>query len=91
MAVRSHCGRRADPRWRTPLALSRYGSDELRKEFLGAASSGRLRRLDSAGRETCAGSDVGSIKTEARRGRGDGVINGGKMWTTTGAQATDVA
>ena len=37
--------------------------------------------------ETGAGSDVASIKTNARRVGGDWVINGGKMWTTNGAQA----
>ena len=37
--------------------------------------------------ETGAGSDVASIKTTARRVGGDWVINGGKMWTTNGAQA----
>jgi Acyl-CoA dehydrogenases len=38
--------------------------------------------------ETGAGSDVASIKTnDARRVGGDWVINGGKMWTTNGAQA----
>jgi citronellyl-CoA dehydrogenase len=34
-----------------------------------------------------AGSDVASIKTTARRDGADYVINGGKMWTTSGTQA----
>ena len=37
--------------------------------------------------EVGAGSDVASIKTSARKDGGDYVINGGKMWTTNGAQA----
>src|SRR5262249_8922455 len=37
--------------------------------------------------EVGAGSDVASIKTNARKDGGDYVIDGGKMWTTNGAQA----
>jgi citronellyl-CoA dehydrogenase len=37
--------------------------------------------------EVGAGSDVASIKTTARKDGGDYVINGGKMWTTSGTQA----
>ena len=37
--------------------------------------------------EVGAGSDVASIKTTAKKDGGDYVINGGKMWTTSGTQA----
>ena len=33
------------------------------------------------------GSDVASIKTSARKAGDDYVIDGGKMWTTSGTQA----
>ena len=36
--------------------------------------------------EVEAGSDVANIKTTAKKVGGDYVINGGKMWTTTGSQ-----
>src|SRR5947209_744683 len=67
-------------------ALARYGSDELRQEFLAPAISGDYVACLGVS-ETGAGSDVASIKTTARRVGGDYVINGGKMWTTNGTQA----
>lgn len=36
--------------------------------------------------ETGAGSDVASLKTTAVKDKGDYVINGSKMWTTSGTQ-----
>src|ERR1700741_863558 len=67
-------------------ALARYGSDELRQEFIAPSISGDYVACLGVS-ETGAGSDVASIKTNARRVGGDWVINGGKMWTTNGAQA----
>jgi citronellyl-CoA dehydrogenase len=67
-------------------ALARYGSDELRQEFLTPSITGDYVACLGVS-ETGAGSDVASIKTTARRVGGDWVINGGKMWTTNGAQA----
>ena len=67
-------------------ALARFGSEELRREFLAPAISG-----DSVGcvgvSEPGAGSDVASIKTTAKKDGGDYVINGGKMWITNSLQA----
>ncbi|HJQ60631.1 MAG TPA: acyl-CoA dehydrogenase family protein [Vineibacter sp.] len=67
-------------------ALARFGSDELRKEFLAPSISGDYVACLGVS-EVGAGSDVASIKTTARRVGGDYVINGGKMWTTNGTQA----
>jgi citronellyl-CoA dehydrogenase len=67
-------------------ALARYGSDELRREFLAPAISGDHVACIGVS-EVGAGSDVASIKTTARKDGGDYVINGGKMWTTNGTQA----
>ncbi|MBM3622651.1 MAG: acyl-CoA dehydrogenase [Alphaproteobacteria bacterium] len=67
-------------------ALARFGSDELRKEFLAPSISGDYVACLGVS-ETGAGSDVASIKTTARRVGDDWVINGGKMWTTNGTQA----
>src|SRR6478736_7073504 len=67
-------------------ALARYGSDELRQEFLAPSISGDYVACLGVS-ETGAGSDVASIKTNARRVGGDWVIDGGKMWTTNGTQA----
>ena len=67
-------------------ALAKFGSDELREEFLAPAISG-----DAVGcvgvSEPGAGSDVASIKTTAKKVGGDWVINGTKMWITNGMQA----
>ena len=67
-------------------ALSQFGSDELRREFLAPSISGDFVACLGVS-EVGAGSDVASIKTSARRVGGDYVINGGKMWTTNGTQA----
>ena len=67
-------------------ALARYGSDELRAEFLVPSIAGDYVACLGVS-EVGAGSDVASLKTTARRVGGDYVINGGKMWTTNGTQA----
>jgi citronellyl-CoA dehydrogenase len=67
-------------------ALARFGSDELREEFLRPAIAGEQVACVGVS-EVGAGSDVASIRTHARRDGGDYVINGGKMWITNGAQA----
>ncbi|MGE0153765.1 MAG: acyl-CoA dehydrogenase family protein [Reyranellaceae bacterium] len=67
-------------------ALARFGSDEVRREFLAPSISGDYVACLGVS-EVGAGSDVASIKTTARRDGGDYVINGGKMWTTSGTQA----
>src|SRR5215468_4644786 len=67
-------------------ALARFGSDEVRREFLAPAIAGDMVACIGVS-EPGAGSDVASIKTSARKDGADYVINGGKMWTTNGAQA----
>jgi citronellyl-CoA dehydrogenase len=67
-------------------ALARYGSDELREEFLKPSISGDYVSCIGVS-EVGSGSDVASIKTTAKKDGGDYVINGGKMWTTNGTQA----
>jgi citronellyl-CoA dehydrogenase len=67
-------------------ALARFGSDELREEFLRPTITGEMVACIGVS-EVGAGSDVASIRTQARRDGGDYVINGGKMWITNGAQA----
>ncbi|MCZ7657526.1 MAG: acyl-CoA dehydrogenase family protein [Xanthobacteraceae bacterium] len=67
-------------------ALARFGSDELRREFLAPSIAGDYVACLGVS-EPGAGSDVASIKTTARRDGDDYVINGGKLWTTSGTQA----
>ena len=67
-------------------ALARFGSDELRKEFLTPAIAGDMVTCIGVS-EPGAGSDVASIKTTARKDGGDYVINGQKMWITNSLQA----
>lgn len=67
-------------------ALARFGSDELRNEFLAPAIAGDLLSCIGVS-EPGAGSDVSSIKTRARKDGDDYVIDGGKMWITNGTQA----
>jgi len=67
-------------------ALARFGSDELKREFLAPSIAGEL--VGSIGvSETGGGSDVAAVKTYARKEGSDYVINGSKMWITNGMQA----
>ncbi len=67
-------------------ALARFGSDELREEFLTPTIAGE--RVCSIGvSEPGAGSDVANIRTTATKDGGDYIINGSKMWITNGWQA----
>lgn len=67
-------------------ALARFGNDEVKREFLAPSISGDYVACLGVS-EVGAGSDVASIKTTARKDGGDYVIDGGKMWTTSGTQA----
>lgn len=67
-------------------ALARHGSDALRAEYLAPAISGDMVFCLGVS-EVGSGSDVASIKTTAVRDGDDYIINGGKMWTTSGTQA----
>jgi citronellyl-CoA dehydrogenase len=67
-------------------ALARFGSDELRKQFLAPSISGDYVACIGVS-EPGAGSDVASIKTYAKKDGGDYVINGAKMWITNSLQA----
>ena len=67
-------------------ALARFGSDELREQYLRPSLTGEMIGCIGVS-ESSAGSDVAAVKTTARRD-GDGwVINGEKMWITNGYQA----
>ncbi|MGB5104937.1 MAG: acyl-CoA dehydrogenase family protein [Steroidobacteraceae bacterium] len=67
-------------------ALARFGSDELRAEFLAPAIAGEQVACVGIS-EPGAGSDVSGIRTTARKDGGDYVLNGGKLWITNGVQA----
>jgi citronellyl-CoA dehydrogenase len=67
-------------------ALARFGSDELKREFLAPAIAGEMVACVGVS-EPGAGSDVASIRTNARKDGDDYVINGGKMWITNSLQA----
>ena len=66
-------------------ALARFGSDELKKQYLAPSIAGDMVACIAVS-EPGAGSDVAGIKTTARREGGDYVINGSKMWITNGTQ-----
>jgi len=67
-------------------ALARFGSDELRREFLAPTIAGDYVACLGVS-EPGGGSDVAAIRTHARVEGGDWVINGGKMWITNGLKA----
>ncbi|XP_073438155.1 probable acyl-CoA dehydrogenase 6 isoform X2 [Dendrobates tinctorius] len=67
-------------------ALTRFGSDELKRQFLAPTIAGDVVACLGVS-ETGAGSDVASIKTKAVKKGDDYIINGSKMWITNGCQA----
>src|SRR5688572_15128392 len=67
-------------------ALARWGSHELKQEFLAPVIAGE-QIASIAVSEASGGSDVAQIKTTARKDGNDYVINGSKMWITNAAQA----
>jgi citronellyl-CoA dehydrogenase len=67
-------------------ALARFGTDELRREYLAPAIAGdQVVCLGVS--EQGGGSDVAAIKTRAVKDGDDYVINGSKMWITNGLKA----
>lgn len=67
-------------------ALARFGSDELKRQYLAPSIAGEVVGCLGVS-EAGGGSDVAAVKTSARRDGGDYVINGSKMWITSGMQA----
>jgi citronellyl-CoA dehydrogenase len=67
-------------------ALARFGTDELRREFLAPTIAGDLVCCLGVS-EASGGSDVAAVKTTARKDGGDYVIRGSKMWITNSLQA----
>jgi citronellyl-CoA dehydrogenase len=67
-------------------ALARFGSDELRREFLAPSIAGELVGCLGVS-EPGGGSDVAALRTSARKDGGDYVVDGSKMWITNGLEA----
>ena len=67
-------------------ALARFGSDELRREYLAPSIAGDMVGCLGVS-EAGGGSDVAALKTSARRDGDDYLINGSKMWITNGMKA----
>ncbi len=67
-------------------ALARFGSDELRKEFLVPSITGEMIGCIGVS-EPGAGSDVAGLKTTAKKDGDDYIINGTKMWITNSPSA----
>ena len=70
--------------------IARHGTAEQRDYFLPAMAAGEIRGAFSMS-EPDLGSDVAAIKTRAVRDGDDFVLNGQKMWVTSGATANLVA
>ncbi len=67
-------------------ALARFGSEELKREFLAPAIAGDMVGCIGVS-EPSAGSDVSGVKSRARKDGDDYVITGQKMWITNSLQA----
>ena len=67
-------------------ALDRFGSDELKNDFLKPSIAGDYVSAIAVS-ETGGGSDVAALKTYAKKNGDDYIINGQKMWITNATQA----
>jgi len=67
-------------------ALNRFGSEELKTEFLAPSIAGEMVGCLGVS-EPGGGSDVAAVKTTARKHGDDYVITGTKMWITNGMKA----
>ncbi|MGI9577239.1 MAG: acyl-CoA dehydrogenase family protein [Microthrixaceae bacterium] len=67
-------------------ALHRFGTDELKEKYLRPALAGH-QVASIAVSEPDAGSDVAGIRTRATLDGDEWVINGTKMWITSGTQS----
>ncbi|CAG2177754.1 unnamed protein product [Oppiella nova] len=67
-------------------ALTAFGSDYLKKEFLAPTVAGDYVACVGVS-EPSGGSDVAALLTTARRQGDDLIINGSKMWISNGIQA----
>ncbi len=67
-------------------ALARFGSEELKREFLAPAIAGDMVGCIGVS-EPGAGSDVSAIRSTARKDGDDYLITGQKMWITNSLQA----
>jgi citronellyl-CoA dehydrogenase len=67
-------------------ALARFGSEELKRDFLAPAIAGDMVGCIGVS-EPSAGSDVSGVKSRARKDGDDYVITGQKMWITNSLQA----
>ena len=67
-------------------ALARFGSDELRRDYLAPAIAGDMVAAIAVS-EPHAGSDVANTRTTAKKDGDDYVINGTKMWITNSPSA----
>ena len=71
------------------LNVARKGSDEQRNHWLPKLMSGEIKMSISMS-EPDAGSDIGSMRTVARRDGNSWVINGRKIWATGAAAKNNV-
>ncbi|MDX1756502.1 MAG: acyl-CoA dehydrogenase family protein [Marinobacter sp.] len=67
-------------------ALARFGSDELKRDYLVPAIAGDMVGCIGVS-EVGAGSDVAGLKTTAKKDGDDYIINGSKMWITNSPKA----
>ena len=71
-------------------AVERFGSDEMKDEFLPRFATGELRGAIALTEPDC-GTDLQAIRTRARRDGDDYVIDGSKMWITNSLEGQILA
>jgi glutaryl-CoA dehydrogenase len=68
------------------FAIWKWGSEEQKQRWLPGMAAGETVGCFGL-TEPDSGSDPGSMRTTARRGGGDWILNGSKMWITSGSIA----
>jgi butyryl-CoA dehydrogenase len=66
--------------------LAKWGNDEQKRRYFAKLVTGEWLGAYCLS-EAVSGSDAAALRCEARRDGGDWVLNGAKLWITTGAQA----
>ena len=71
-------------------AVERFGSEEMKREYLPKCAAGELRGGIALTEPDC-GTDLQAVRTRAEKDDGEYVVNGNKMWCTNAVKGNILA